>query len=362
VAVGSLLISTDTIMFPFLAGALALWLGLIAPGGGGRPDLAALAGALVGLAFLAKYAALYWLAFGALAALHPRARPDARDALALLAGLALVAAPNLAWNTANGLVTLSHTVDNTGWRGGLHLDPAGLARFLAEQALVFGPVALAALIVAAAGLIRRGPGPVEALLLLLCLPVVGLVALQALVSGANANWAAAAYLAGALLIVPLLLRSWPWRWGTLAMNGALALALPLAATQAESLRWGDRLLLARYVGLDELSRAALDLARAQGAAGIVAAERGVLADLLYTGRDAGVPIWAAPHQGPPRNHYEQRHALPREAPGPLILLQREAAALPCAPLAVTPLDSGPGAYRGRPFAAALVPRDCWAPR
>ncbi len=362
VAVGSLLISTDTIMLPFLAGALALYLRLLAPGGGGRPHLAALVGLMLGLAFLAKYAALYYLVLGALAALHPNARPDPRDGTALLATFALTVAPNLAWNVGNGLATLSHTLDNTGWSGGLTLDPAGLLGFLGAQFLVAGPVAFAAFLLAALGLARRGAVAAEGLLAALSLPILALVSAQALISGANANWAAAAYLAGLLLAVPWLLARRAWLVASFAVNGALALALPLAATQAESLRFGDRLILARYVGIAELSRDILALAEAEGAAAIVASGRALLADLHYTGRASGLSIFAWPHEGPPRHHYEQRYPYPGTAAGPVLAVLRDEAELPCAPLSATPITPVPGAYRGANFTAALVPADCWGDR
>jgi 4-amino-4-deoxy-L-arabinose transferase-like glycosyltransferase len=362
VAVGSLLISTDTIMFPFLAGALALYLQLLAPGGGGRPHLAALAGLLLGLGFLAKYAALYYLVLGALAALHPSARPDPRDGATLLAAFGLVIAPNLAWNAANGLATLSHTVDNTGWRGDLAFDPAGLASFLAAQLLVAGPVVFAALLIAALGLARRGADVAEGLIAALSLPILALVSAQALISGANANWAAAAYLAGLLLAVPWLLARRAWLVASFAVNGALALALPLAATQADSLRFGERLLLARYVGLDELSRDILALAEAEGAAAIVASGRALLADLHYTGRAGGLAIYAWPHEGPPRHHYEQRYPYPGTAAGPVLAVLRGGAEFSCVPLSATQIVPGPGAYEGVTFTAALVPADCWGDR
>lgn len=360
VAVGSLLISTDTVMFPFLAGALALYLRLLAPGATRQGAVAAAAGLLLGLAFLAKYAAAYYLALGALAALHPRLRPRSRDAALLLAAFAATMAPNLTWNLANGLSTLSHTVDNTGWRGGLGLDPAAAARFLAEQALVFGPVLFPALLIAGAAALRHRDRDARALLAVLSLPVVALVTGQALVSGANANWAAAAYVAGTPLAVAWLLgRRRLWLVLSFVANGVLTLAVPLAAVQAGSLRLGDRLLLARYVGLDELSRDILAVAEARGAAAILANERAVLADLFHTGRDAAVPVFAWPHDGPPRNHYEQRHGFSGQTEGPVLAVTRGEAAPPCAGPPDGAIEPGPGAYAGRTFRYWLVPADCW---
>lgn len=361
VAVGSLLISTDTIMFPFLAGALAGYLALLdaREAGGRRPWLALATGLALGLAFLGKYAAVFPLALAILAALRPGLRPAPGDALLALAGFAAMAAPNLAWNAANGLATLSHTVDNTGWRGGLSLDPLGMLRFLGEQALVFGPILLPALVLAAATL--REPRR-AGLLALLSLPVVGLIALQALVSGANANWAASAYLAGTVLAVAWLVRRPRWLAASFVLNGAVALALPLLATRADTLRWGDRLVFARYVGLDELSRQILDLAESEGARAVAANERAVLADLFHTGRDGRVPIYAWPHDGPPRNHYEQRHAYTGGADGPVLAVSRGRGTPPCTSLRSGTLVPGPGAYARTPFTWWLVAPDCWEGR
>lgn len=357
VSLGSLVISTDTVMLPFLAAALLLYLKLIRPGGAGRLHLALGTGLMLGLAFLAKYAALYFLAGAALAALSPRLRPDGRDALAILGVFAAVALPNLLWNLTNGLSTVSHTFDNTGWGGGFELDPAAMARFLAEQVLVFGPVMFPALLFAGWRLRRRAT-PAEALLVMLSLPILALVALQALVSGANANWGVAAYLSGSILAVASLMTRRFWLFVSFAANGALALALPLAATQVERLSWKGELLLARYEGRDELSRAILDEAAARGAAGIVAADRGVLADLFYTGRDAAIPVYAWPQDGPPRNHYQQSRPLPGAA-GPVLAVAWGDLAPPCAGPPDITLSPGPGAYLGRAVNLWLVPQDCW---
>ncbi len=362
VAVGSLLISTDTIMFPFLALALAGYLRLIQPGGGGHPALAIGVGAALGLAFLAKYAAVYYLALAAIAALWPRTRPDTRDAALILAAFAIVAAPNIIWNMINGFSTLSHTVDNTGWRGGVSLDPASLAEFLGSQFAVFGPILLIALVFATWAIIRRADDRTEIVLAVLALPIVLIISVQALISGANANWAAAAYLPGVLLAVAWLMDRWRgWLALSFALNGALCLALPLATLAAPDLRIGGRLVLERYLGLDELSRSLLAEAEARGATAIVATERAVLADLLYTGRTSDMPVFAWPHPGAPRDHYEQRHMFGGQAEGPVLAATRSDRTPPCR--SAQPdgiLTPGPGAYEGRTFRLWLVPADCWA--
>ena len=57
VAVGSLLMTTDTLMFPFLVASYLLWSEAVEDG---RSGLAGLAGIALGLGFLAKYAAIYY--------------------------------------------------------------------------------------------------------------------------------------------------------------------------------------------------------------------------------------------------------------------------------------------------------------
>ena len=53
--------------------------------------------------------------------------------------------------------------------------------------------------------------------------------MQAILSRAYANWAATAYLAGTLAVVPWLVREKRvWLWISFAVNGVFCLALPLA--------------------------------------------------------------------------------------------------------------------------------------
>ena len=364
VALGSLLISTDTVMLPFLAAALGIWLALLT----GRPArpmaLAAGAGGLLGLAFMAKYAAAYALILAALAALHPRWRPGARPALAALAAFAAVIAPNVAWNLGNGLTTLQHTMDNAGWvRGGPEaLDPARMAEFLVAQFAVIGPVPFAALV--ALGMRRlAGPLPqVPGLLLWLAWPIVLLVGVQALLEGAYANWAVAAYAAGTLAVVPWLAARPRWRAASFAVNGAICLALPLAAVVPEAIRRGGEPLLERYLGRSDLSRQIIAAAGAAGAPAILAHNRDILADLFHTGRDSGIAVYALPRPGRPAHYYAQLHALPGAVPGPILVVGLDRDALPCAasPHPGGPLIPGPGAHSGRQFALWLAPGDCWA--
>lgn len=354
-------ISTDTVMFPFLALALLLWLRLLEMD---DARMALLAGGALGLAFLAKYAAIYYLGCAALAAaLIPEARPGRRSAVLALTVFVVAISPNLIWNLANGLPTLEHTLDNADWVRApgerAHLNLAGLAEFFVSQFAVFGPVPFAVLL--ALGATWRRLDARTRALLMFSLPVVALVCVQALLSRAYANWAAAAYVAGTLAIAPRLLGRRRLLTISFVLNGAVAAAIPLAATLADRLPRPDgrHLALERYVGRHEMSRAILTEARARDLEVVVAGDRDILADLFYVGRDSSFAFRAPPPPGRPKNHYE--FAYPYDGgDGPALLVVRDGDPHPC-PDAASPvgvLAPVEGAYRRRPQLLFVVSGEC----
>jgi len=362
VALGSLLISTDTVMFPFLAAALAGYLRVL-----DRPAAvsAVLTGVALGLAFLTKYAAVYYLISAGLAALIlPGARPDPKGAVLILAAFLITISPNIGWNIANGFSTVQHTLDNADWvrapadRAALNL--AGLAEFFASQFAVFGPVLFAALLIAA--LRWRSLGPTMRLLLVFSLPIIVIVCAQALLSRAYANWAATAYLAGSLVVLPWLMRhNRVWLIASFTINGAISLIFPLATTVADTLYLGqEQPLLQRYIGRDEMSREILKAADDNGLGIIVASDRDVLADLFYTGRDHAATIYALPPKGRPPHHYALKFPY-RPGPDRVLYVARATEPPPCPGLAepLAQIAPGTGAYRRFPQALFLVPGDCF---
>ncbi|MCP3972684.1 MAG: glycosyltransferase family 39 protein [Rhodobacteraceae bacterium] len=359
VAVGSLLISTDTVMFPFLAAALALYLALLDRR---SPVLALFCGVALGLAFLSKYAAVYYLLCAGLAALTvPGARPGWRAAALTGAAFLVTASPNLIWNLANGLTTVQHTLDNADWvrdpaaRAGLNL--AGLGAFAAAQFAVFGPVLFVALLAAATG--WRGLQARVKLLVLLSLPIIAIVCLQALLANAYANWAAAAYLAGTLVALSWLLRRHrAWLIASFAINGTLCVIFPLATTVADRLQVNDRLLLERYVGRTEMTEAILIRARAEGLTTIVADDRDVLADLFYSARRAPEHIYALAPKGRAPHHYAQRFAF-TGSDTDILVVTRSSADAPCADaIELTAIAPASGAYRAHPQTLYRAPGNC----
>jgi hypothetical protein len=195
------------------------------------------------------------------------------------------------------------------------------------------------------------------------LPVLALVSIQALRSGANANWAAAAHPAAALLGVAVLAGRRRLLALSFAINLAASLALPIAAAQAD--RWhapGGNLVLARYVGQGAVSRRAAAIAEAEGLDTLVSDSRTLLADFFYTLRDSGLAIHAAPVAGFPPHHYALAHALP-PGPGAVLFVSRDPQGPDCPVAGVTPelvasWRPEEGFVTGEIY-AHRVPRHCW---
>lgn len=354
-ALGSMLISTDTVMAPFYAGALAFYLRAVRTK---RAGAALLAGVLAGFAFLAKYAAIYLLlGLGLAAVFVPAVRIPPRAALALAAGFVAAVLPNLLWNLANDLTTVAHTLDNVGWvRGGGRLsglDFVGLGVFVLAQFAVVGPVIFAALLW---GCARPRSEPLRALALVSVPPLL-IICVQALLDKAYANWAVAAYFPGTVLAVAILVTRAPRLLPvSLAINGTVSVLLPLLAVLAPWPQWQGKPALARYLGRAELSRQIIAAAEGRGLSAVVAANRDILADLFYTGRGSALSFAAPAPAGRPQSYYEQVH--PVEG-GPIPVLYIAEVAPPCA--AEPPLArfaTAGGAYAGRNLSAWVVTAEC----
>lgn len=367
VVVGSLMISTDTIMAPFLA--IGLWAWMRGLDRGGSVPLAILAGAAVGVGFLAKYAAIYYLLCAALAAaVSWRGRPGWGPSIAGLLAFLVVISPNILWNLQNGLTTVQHTLDNADWvrdpgeRADLNF--AGLAEFFGSQFFVFGPVLFAGLLWLAGTARRRDPD--SRLLLFFSVPILLVVCIQALLSQAYANWAAATYLAGTVVVVPWLLdRSRGWRIGSYAYSLLLVIALPIATVIGTGWRAGPNgpLLLERYLGREDMSRAIRDAAAGQAVRVIVADDRDVLADLFFNAGDGKARVFARPVAGRAPNHYVRSYSLPDTINERVLFVtrKREARNLTCAAQRLGEIAPQDGAYARRPQRLYLTDAACLRP-
>jgi 4-amino-4-deoxy-L-arabinose transferase-like glycosyltransferase len=221
VALSSMLMTTDPVVMLFWAGALYA---LVRAGEAEGRLWWLVLGVVIGGGMLAKYTILAF-ALGALGygLFSARGRDWKGTGIAALAALA-VFAPNLWWNLEHGFVTLGHVAEDADPGKG-YGNPWGFAEFLAAQLGVIGPVFFVAILIV---LWRRPAWRDDRGMRLVAWQTVPLIAAMtalALVTRANGNWAAPAYVGGALMAA---------RWLVLA-QGLPALRAQLGVGVAASL-------------------------------------------------------------------------------------------------------------------------------
>lgn len=295
-AVSASIMSTDALLLPLWTAALiALW----RLGETGRTAWAAAFGALAGLAFLGKYAALYLIGGAVIWLILDR---TGRSRLSLIhlgaAGAAwlAIAGPNLWWNAAHGFSTVRHTAANANWTAQELFNPGEMLEFIAAQFGVFGPVAFGLLLAGLALKLRPGlPREQRFLLVFALLPLV-IVTAQSLVSRAHGNWAASAYPAATVLLA-----IWfAGRAGRTALGASLglnalvavlALTVVVAPTVADAI--GQANAFKRVRGWQATSDAIATAARDGGYRTIAVDSRLVWHALDYYGRpwDRPVRMW-----------------------------------------------------------------------
>ena len=292
VQLSALVAATDAPLLFFLSLTILAYVVLL-EGSGRRGLVAAGLGAVLGLAFLSKYAAIYFV-LGLV--IHLAVSKTARAAwtpaatLAALAAFAAVLAPNLAWNAGHGFATLHHTAENAAWNGVKLFNLKAMGTFAGSQFGVFGPVSLGALIVGLGMAIRRrGLAAHDLTLICFTLPPLVIVTAQAFISRANANWSGAGYLAGAILVAAWLVRWRARRWliAGLAIQGAVAaffLVSVISPTVADKAGLSNGLKRAR--GWSQTTRVILDRAeREPGLTAIAVNNRFLYYAVSYYGRE-----------------------------------------------------------------------------
>ena len=257
-------------------------------------------GLAFGIGLNAKYAMAWFIMCAAVyLLLTPERRGVLRDYrlwLALALGLSLIM-PNLAWNYANSFATFTHTAENANF-GGTLFNPLKVLEFIGSQFGVFGPILFGAyLVIAWRASKRRLPEP-DRYLLAFSAPILIVITLEALISRAHANWAAPAYVAGAVLVIATMVRDGAWSWlkASFAVNAALLLLLALGTTTAGRLPnpvGSDP--FARTLGWHDVAQATeAELAKARAAghpfAAVLSDDRAMTAELLYYMRGEATPV------------------------------------------------------------------------
>lgn len=310
VVLSSAIMSTDAVLLPLWAASL-LYFWLLRE----RPSLAhgALLGLAIGLAILAKYAAFFLFVGALIAAIVDRPTRTAllsRGGLAALVVAVLVLAPNLAWNAAHKFATVSHTSDNAHWDEAA-FDFGHLGTFVVDQMAVFGPLTLIVLAAGLALLVRPRDRAIftrDMWLLAFIAPPLLVIAAQAVISRAHANWAATAYPAAAVLLASWIARP-RWRLAIkagVAVNLAIGLVFAVAWV-APSIgdAYGAANAYKRVRGSREMATRLETIAAANHATALMFDEREMWHGVDYYGRNLTLPPIRAWRRGDTAKSYAE---------------------------------------------------------
>jgi hypothetical protein len=162
---------------------------------------------MIGLGLMAKYAMVYFPICLALCLLFKPLRTKLLRPPLLAAALIAIFlfAPNMIWNAQHDFQTLSHTAANAHWSEGL-FKPMKLLEFTGGQFAVFGIIPFGALLWVIYNKNDWRQDRAKILLAVFSLTPLVIVAAQAFLSRAHANWAAAAYPAASLWVTAFLLQ------------------------------------------------------------------------------------------------------------------------------------------------------------
>lgn len=290
-------------------------------------------GILIGLGFLSKYAMVY---FGLCLAMHALVERQIFDRLkdvrlwAAFAVAIVVFSPNIFWNLENGSVTLSHTANNARWGGAL-LNFDELATFIGAQIGIIGPVLALVVVIGFCRHVRSLTAD-ERFAMTFAVPIMATMSAQALISRANANWAALSFL-GFVLLACLFLARWKEsvRWsGKRVLAIALATHLiglvGLSVLVVNAANWSmyvSHSPFKRVLGWTDVMDKVRVVALEQSVRSVVSNSRVVTAQLTYYLRDDPLAVRAWIHAYGPHNHYEQLVPATVEAtPGPILMVTR----------------------------------------
>jgi hypothetical protein len=282
VSLSGFVISTDAALLPCWAAALYAFIRAREPGGG---LWWIVVGVAAGLGLLAKYAMVYWLvsALG-FVLLVAGERRHLKPLLGAIGIAVLLYLPNLWWNWSHGFVSYLHVRDNADLTRSL-LHPSAFLEFFFSQFAVIGPLFFAALLAIVARP-RRLAEPPALLLAVFALPTLAMMLCLSLLSRAQPNWAAPAYVSAIVLVVAWMLgRGWRrWIGASIALNLTIAVGL-FGATDA--LKAAGIAVPAKYDplhrlrGWRELGDRVSPLLSAHPGLTLLADDRELLAALIY---------------------------------------------------------------------------------
>lgn len=322
----SLLITTDVPLLCFWA--LALW-ALAEMRRSTEMKWAVLLGCAVGLGLLSKYAMLYFV-LGLLLAFLPTAEGRAllasRPMAIAVSVAALIFSPNLIWNLTNSFATVRHTASNANWSASKLFNFGHIFEFLIAQAGIIGPIAAVLIIW---GFVKswreKDLNHPDTLMLTLSLPIIAIVAVQAFISRANANWAAPAFVTLCILFAAWAVRKQHIKLigANTLLNASIGILLAaLAVSPAFVAAIGQENSVKRLRGWEEAGHTIITIASSAPFTSILSDDREDMASLYYYTRDRKIPLRMWPSKSP-GNEYEASYALSDDVSSYVLFVTRK---------------------------------------
>ncbi len=297
-------------------------------------------GLALGLGLLCKYAMLFFFPALLLAVLfdaHSRKALISPKGVLVAVLIVVCIAPNMMWNAQNDFATFSHTAANANLSEGIPFHPLALLEFIGSQFAVFGPVSLLLLALAIRAAFKNRLNPPSIMLALFVLSPLLIIALQSLLSRANANWAVTAYIAASILTAHYAVKFWPrlkkWMGYNLILQTAACLILVgiyLSPAVVNALgRAND---VKRVRGWPETVQALQTVYKeghdGQAFQALASDKRIHLYDLNYYGNQDytlgdNMPIYMWRYKSYPAHHADLTRALPAMS-GPVLMVNYEA--------------------------------------
>ena len=188
VSLSSFLISTDVVLIFFCSLCMLVLLRIRK-----NPSIInfTILGVFFGLAFLTKYAAIYYIfSLILISVLDGRLRKafycNFLNLVVFIVCVIIVLLPNILWNAQNGWVTLSHTSDNAGLSR-VSFSLLNGVEFILSQALMLGPILFLSFLI---NIKKIKLNFQTKFLLSFSFPVFFIIFLESIFVRANANWAA----------------------------------------------------------------------------------------------------------------------------------------------------------------------------
>jgi membrane-associated phospholipid phosphatase len=303
------IVSTDVALLFFWTVALLAYLKMIGTRG---YTWSVVLGLALGFGMLAKYAMIYFvLSIVAVSLIDPAARAlwrQLRFWFALAIALLLVS-PNLIWNATHHFTTFHYT-----WRNivgnGLRPNLLGPLAFLGAQFGVFGPVAFATFLLVLIIPSRFDLVRADRILIAFALPALAIVSVGAVLTSAEANWAAPSGISLIIVTTALLVRQQRWRWLQISLAIGIGLQIVLAGADA----FADRVSLGllakpdvyhRTMGWKALASLVRQRASETGSRSVGADQPDTVFSLRYYLRADSLPILSESEDRLPGNDFAQ---------------------------------------------------------